>query len=201
MTAAEAKALGHPTRLRILFACRDEGRTTKQLADALGVSPGTIHHHLRPLVEQGFLVALEPRRGARGAREQPYLATGRSWEMAGTAGTAEALQHVAVEELRAAGGDEVVTLARLGLRLRPEQLEALVERLQALLDELAGAQAASAADGGGTRSPSGEEEQVRVLVAVTRAGGRRPASSGGSPTERAGSAAGVLPEQLGDPLP
>jgi predicted ArsR family transcriptional regulator len=173
MTAAEAKALGHPTRLRILFACRDEGHTTKQLADELAVSPGTIHHHLRPLVEQGFLVALEPRRGARGAREQPYLATGRSWEVAGTAGTSGVLQHVAAEELRTAGGDEVVTLARLGLRLRPEQLEALVGRLQGLLDELAGAQAAPAADGDGTVSQTGEEEQVRLLVAVTRA---RPAT-------------------------
>lgn len=172
MTAAEAKALGHPTRLRILFACRDEGRTTKQLADALAVSPGTIHHHLRPLVEQGFLVAQEPRRGTRGAREQPYLATGRSWEVSGTAATAQALQHVAAEELLAAGADEVVTLARLGLRLSPEQLEALVARLQTLLDELADAQPALSADGSGAAEERGDREHVRLLIALTRARGR-----------------------------
>jgi DNA-binding transcriptional ArsR family regulator len=168
MTAAEAKALGHPTRLRILFACRDEGRTTKQLADALGVSPGTIHHHLRPLVEQGFLVAQAPRRGTRGAREQPYLATGRSWEVSGTAATAEALQHVAAEELRTAAGDDLATLARLGLRLRPEQLEELVARLQLLLDELAATQPAPSAEGGAAAAERDDVEHVRLLVAITR---------------------------------
>ncbi len=169
MSAAEAKALGHPTRLRILFACRDEGRTTKQLADALQVSPGTIHHHLRPLVEQGLLAPLEPRRGARGAREQPYLATGRSWGLSGTADTSGTLQAVATEELARADPAQVVLLARMGLSLAPEQLDQLTARLQALLDELAASSPAGAPPGGG--------EQVRVLVAVTRAD--RPAGEPG----------------------
>jgi DNA-binding transcriptional ArsR family regulator len=160
MTAAEAKALGHPTRLKILFACRDEGRTTKQLADALGVSPGTIHHHLQPLVTQGFLTPLEPRTGARGAREQPYLATGRSWELSGTAGTADALRSVATEELARAAPEELVLLARMGMRLAPEQLEQLTARLQAVLDDVAGAPSPDA----GSR----EGEGVRLLLAITR---------------------------------
>lgn len=160
MTAAEAKALGHPTRLRILFACRDQGRTTKQLADELEVSPGTIHHHLRPLVDQGFLTPLEIRTGARGAREQPYLATGRSWELSGTAGTADALRSVATEELAEAAPAELVLLARMGLRLGPEQLEQLTTRLQAVLDEVAGA---APPDPG-----SGDAERVRLLLAITR---------------------------------
>lgn len=167
MTAAEAKALGHPTRLRILFSCRDTGRTTKQLADELGVSPGTIHHHLRPLVEQGFLVADEPRRGTRGAREQPYRATGRSWEVAGTAQAADVLQTVAAEELRRASPDEVVALTRLGLRVRPEDLDALVGRLQELVDELAAAER-SRARGSLDGEPTATTAHVRLLVAVTR---------------------------------
>jgi predicted ArsR family transcriptional regulator len=167
MTAAEAKALGHPTRLRILFSCRDAGRTTKQLADELGVSPGTIHHHLRPLVEQGFLVVDEPRRGARGSREQPYLATGRSWEIAGTAEAADVLQSVAGEELLAATSDEVVALTRLGLRVRPEELEALVARLQELVDELAAAER-TRARGSVDREARATTAHVRLLVAVTR---------------------------------
>jgi DNA-binding transcriptional ArsR family regulator len=170
MTAAEAKALGHPTRLRILFACRDQGRTTKELADELGVSPGTIHHHLRPLVEQVFLVALEPRRGARGAREQPYLATGRSWEVAGTAATAGALQQVAAEELFAAEADQLVALTRLGLRLSAARLDELVERLQALADEFAGPERpASGRDTGAVPASEREDlQRVRLVVAVTR---------------------------------
>lgn len=171
MTAAEAKALGHPTRLRILFACRDEGRTTKQLADALEVSPGTIHHHLRPLVDQGFLTPLEPRTGARGAREQPYLATGRSWELSGTAGTADALRSVATEELAQAAPGELVLLARMGLRLGPAQLEQLTSRLQAVLDEAAGAP---------PPEPGPDDaERVRLLLAITRISdpGRSPGTS------------------------
>jgi DNA-binding transcriptional ArsR family regulator len=169
MTAAEAKALGHPTRLKILFACREEGRTTKQLADALGVSPGTIHHHLRPLVEQGFLVALEARRGARGAREQPYRATGRSWEVSATAASTEALRSVAAEELLGAGPDELVTLARLGLWLRPEELEEVAARVQAVVDDLAATERRRSDEAAsGAAAASEDREHVRLLVAITR---------------------------------
>lgn len=167
MTAAEAKALGHPTRLQILFACRGQGRTTKELADELGVSPGTIHHHLGPLVAQGFLEPLEPRRGTRGAREQPYRATGRSWEVSGTPATAEALRAVAAGELVEADPDGIVLLARVGLRLDEQQLATLADRLQAVLDEVAAAPEPAP----GARTAA----RARLLVALTRSG---PAATG-----------------------
>lgn len=168
MTAAEAKALGHPTRLRILFACREEGRTTKQLADALGVSPGTIHHHLQPLVEQGFLAALEPRRGARGSREQPYRATGRSWEVSATAASTEALRSVAAEELLGAGPEDLVVLARLGLWLRPAELQEVAAELQALVDDLAASQRRRSEEVAGGAPDGDDREHVRLLLAITR---------------------------------
>lgn len=134
-TAAEARALGHPTRLRIVFACRDQARTNKELAQLIETTPGTIHYHLRALVAEGFLVAEEPRPGPRGSREQPYRATGKTWEVAGTPSTGQALRRVATEELLAAADDDVLDLSRLGLTLPREELERFSARLQQLLDE------------------------------------------------------------------
>src|ERR687886_1929600 len=78
-TQAEARALTHPLRQRILRLCLDEELTNKQLADRLGADPGTVIHHVRKLVSTGFLAAGDVRRGARGALEKPYRATGKSW--------------------------------------------------------------------------------------------------------------------------
>ena len=38
-TAAEAKALAHPLRIRILRLCLDQALTNKQLAERLGKDP------------------------------------------------------------------------------------------------------------------------------------------------------------------
>jgi DNA-binding transcriptional ArsR family regulator len=80
-TADELKAMGHPLRMRILRLCLDESRTNKELADLLGKDPATILHHVRMLVDHGFLRAEAPRTGARGALEKPYRATGLSWRL------------------------------------------------------------------------------------------------------------------------
>ena len=80
-TPAEAKALAHPDRLRIIRLTFDEALTNKQLAERLGRNPGTSLYHLRMLVATGFVAAEEPRRGARNASEVPYRSTGKSWTL------------------------------------------------------------------------------------------------------------------------
>ena len=75
---AAARALSSPLRMRALRLCRFDARTNKELADLLEVNPGTMLHHVRTLVDTGFLEAQPERAGAQGAREVPYLATGRS---------------------------------------------------------------------------------------------------------------------------
>jgi DNA-binding transcriptional ArsR family regulator len=136
-TAAEARALGHPLRLRILFACRDRARTNKELAETLGSTPGTIHYHLKPLVAEGFLQPETPRPGPRGSVEQPYRSTGKSWELSGTPRGSRTLLEVGVDELEAAGAEAVVHLTRLGLTLRPADAEELDTRLGLLVEEFA----------------------------------------------------------------
>jgi DNA-binding transcriptional ArsR family regulator len=134
-TAAEARALAHPTRLRILFACRDRSLTNKELALELGTTPGTIHYHLRPLVEEGFLVAEPSRPGPRGSREQPYRSSGKSWEVGGTTETSTALREVGVQEVLHAAPEDVVALTRLGLTLPDDELDVLLSAIQQLLEQ------------------------------------------------------------------
>ena len=76
---ARLRALSSPLRLRVLRLCAFESRTNKELAELLGVNPGTMLHHVRTLVQTGFLAAQPERIGAQGAREVPYRATGLSW--------------------------------------------------------------------------------------------------------------------------
>jgi DNA-binding transcriptional ArsR family regulator len=43
------RLLGDPTRLRIVLACVDARRPVGAIADALGLSPSLVSHHLRLL--------------------------------------------------------------------------------------------------------------------------------------------------------
>jgi DNA-binding transcriptional ArsR family regulator len=133
-TAAEARALGHPTRLRILFACRERAMTNKELSEALGTTPGTIHYHLRSLLDEGFLRPEAPRSGRRGSTEQPYRATGKTWSLDSGALDPTAVMQIGVQEVLEAERADLHSLGRVGLTLRPEDLDAVLEELRELLD-------------------------------------------------------------------
>nr|WP_221204042.1 winged helix-turn-helix domain-containing protein [Modestobacter versicolor] len=126
-------------RLRILRLCLDEPLTNKELAARLGRNPATVLHHVRTLVETGFLVAEEARRGARGAREVPYRATGKSWLMDGAGGPAAGRDPslAAFLEEVAAVGEHRLESNRLGLRLSAAEKAELGRRLHEVLDEFA----------------------------------------------------------------
>jgi predicted ArsR family transcriptional regulator len=138
-TDAEARALASAVRLRILRLCLDEGLTNKEIAGRLGRNPATVLHHVRTLVDTGFLAAESARRGTRGAREVPYRATGKSWLMegAGASGAARDAALAAFLEEVAAVGEARLASTRLGLRLGAADLAEFRERLHRLLDEYA----------------------------------------------------------------
>jgi DNA-binding transcriptional ArsR family regulator len=165
-TAAEAKALGHPLRLRILFACRDRARTNKELAEVLDTTPGTIHYHLKPLLAQGFLRAEEARRGLRGSTEQPYRSTGKSWQLSGTPEGGRTLRQAGVEELLAAPDEDLLSLTRLGMTLAPDDVEELVRRLAELVEVFAGRSGTSTT--GADRPVPADAESVALFVALHR---------------------------------
>ena len=134
-TDAEAKALASALRLRILRICLGEAHTNKEIATILGCAPASVLHHIRTLVRTGFLEAQEERRGARGAREIPYLATRKSWHLDAPAQDRSMLDAF-LEELALAPAAEVDS-TRLGLRLPPREMEEFQTRLRALIEEFA----------------------------------------------------------------
>ena len=136
-TAAEMRALGHPLRLRILRLTLDRPLTNKELAQRLGEDPGTVLHHVRTLVRTGFLAAEPERRGRRGALERPYRSTGKSWRvrMASSAGQTATVIDAVRDELLEAGDDASLAMLRLGVRLRPADLDELRARVAQLGEE------------------------------------------------------------------
>ena len=137
-TLAEARALAHPLRLRILRLCLDEELTNKQLADRLGAAPGTVIHHVRTLVSTGFLAPTAVRQGERGALEKPYRATGKSWTLnVEETGESMNVNLASVDAFRSelveAGNESVQTFARLGLMLTDDARDELVERIEEIV--------------------------------------------------------------------
>jgi hypothetical protein len=148
-TEEEARALASALRLRILRLCLDHALTNKEIAARLGSNAATTLHHVRKLVATGFLAPQPERRGKRGAREVPYLSTGKSWTLSvhegrrvGGSGQAMIdafLDEIAYIDVDAQGDDQVgnAGLSRLGLRLPPEQLDAMCNRIDDILREYA----------------------------------------------------------------
>ncbi|PJI94772.1 winged helix-turn-helix domain-containing protein [Luteimicrobium subarcticum] len=132
---ADARALASTLRLRILRLCLDEPRSNREIAAALGRNPGSTLHHVRTLVDRGFLAPLPVRRGVRGSREVPYLATGRSWRTPVAPGD-PSLVRTFVDEIGEARPDDVAVV-RLGLTLTPAARAELDQRVSALLQEYA----------------------------------------------------------------
>lgn len=133
--AARARALSSPVRWRILRLCLHEARTNKELADLLGVNPGSMLHHVRTLVSTGYLEAHEARRGARNAVEIPYLATEQTWRAAhGVSQLNEIMVEVLQQETRGLAPDDV-RVWRAGVCLDDALRAEFEQRLTGLIDE------------------------------------------------------------------
>ena len=138
-TAAEAKAMANPLRLRILRLCIEEALTNKQIAEGVGRDPGTTLHHVRQLVATGFLVAEDVRHGASGALEKPYRATGKTLALDVTDPDARAGLNLAMSTPSARSWpiapESVIIMGRLAVRLAPADAEELQQRLDDLVPE------------------------------------------------------------------
>lgn len=156
-TRAEARALAHPLRLRILRLCLDEAFTNREIATRLGQRPATVFYHVRTLEKTGFLRREEDRRGRRGAREVPYRSTRKSWTLSFEPDTAGhlAMMDATRSELIEAGPEAVLTLTRMAVRLDAASLEKLERLVVELVNQ------AEAMDGAGT-------DPIGVFVAVHR---------------------------------
>ena len=149
---ARARALSSPLRLRVLRLCAFEARTNKELAQLLGVNPGTMLHHVRTLAQTGFLAAQKPRAGTKGAREVPYRATGLSWR-ANVPGGSAVLVDTFLQQIEGLAPDDL-DVAWLGLKLSPEHREEFGSRLFGLIEEYK------------QRAPDPDGEPYSVFVAL-----------------------------------
>lgn len=138
-TPEQYAALGHPTRLRLLFALGQQPATTSGLAAALGTNKGNVAHHLKVLCDAGLVRPAHERR-VRGGTERYYARSARRFDFAGkgaAAQTALAMQTVG-EDMAAAPLEPYVTLRHLRLsRSQVEELTAALDRLAAGLTEAA----------------------------------------------------------------
>ncbi|MFI6028310.1 ArsR/SmtB family transcription factor [Amycolatopsis magusensis] len=137
-TEAEANALASGIRLRIIRLTFKEALTNKELAGRLGKDPATVLHHVRKLVDTGFLAPQPARRGNRGAKEIPYLSTRLSWNL--RLDESEELGRASLEAYLAEVGEvgtAKVEQTRLVVQLpEPEQGE-FKRRLYELIEEYA----------------------------------------------------------------
>ena len=137
-TAAQAKALGSPIRLRILRLCLHDELTNQQLATRLKCDPSTLHYHARILLDTGFLERADPRHGSSGALEKPYRSTGLSWTLnIGTNDTDATLAMFDAfrAELTEAGAESVASSSRFVLHLDEAACNEMMQRIQEILDE------------------------------------------------------------------
>lgn len=134
-TDAEARALASGLRLQILRMTLDEALTNKEIAERLDRPPASVLHHVRTLVDTGFLAAQEVRRGTRGAREVPYRSTRKSWYLEDPPVSGAMLESFLADVARVPVQD--LQLSRLGLRLPPEEMDEFRRRLFELLAEYA----------------------------------------------------------------
>lgn len=132
---ARARALSSPLRLRILRLCLHESRTNKEIADLLDLNPATSLHHVRTLVNSGFLTAEETRRGNRGAKEVPYRSTRQSW---GTRipDAAPLLVDTFLQEIDGLEPQEMQVI-RVGLKLSEQTQKEMLARIHEVLEDYA----------------------------------------------------------------
>uniref|UniRef100_UPI003F993B97 hypothetical protein n=1 Tax=Mycobacterium sp. TaxID=1785 RepID=UPI003F993B97 len=116
--------------------CIGQAHTNKEIAGLLDRDPASVLHHIRTLVRTGFLEPQEVRRGARGAREIPYLATKKSWQLS-VPSSSRTMLSTFLEEVALVPGEQVDS-TRLGLRLSPDDMAEFRDTLRHLLDDFAG---------------------------------------------------------------
>jgi hypothetical protein len=118
--------------------------TNKELADRLGEHPATVLHHVRLLVDTGFLAQEPPRTGVRGSREKPYRATRKSWVLSAETFPDDekfASELAVIDAYRAefleSGPGGMVMGTRAGIKLDQESLDELRQRLWDVISEFA----------------------------------------------------------------
>jgi DNA-binding transcriptional ArsR family regulator len=140
---AQFKAIGDATRSQILTIIQQRPATAKQLADQLGIAPGTANHHLQTLEAAG-LAQVVARRLIRGIVAKYYTRTARLFLFDEAPGDGaysnflRMLDHARQEVRDAETAQSDCSTGYSGfphIRLTRERAVEFAERLMALADE------------------------------------------------------------------
>lgn len=135
ITAAQMRAMSHPTRIRIWRSLGGEDATISQLSNRLAINKGGISHHLRVLAAAG-LVEQSRSRTVRGGTELYFRRTSPRIAFRHERGD-DATSTAAVLE----AADALVNAAdahvhQRSVRLTPEQARGLQNHLDEVLHRL-----------------------------------------------------------------
>ncbi len=136
------RAVGDPTRQRIISLLSEKAATTSQLAGALGQSKGSIGHHLKVLESAGLIRVVRTRQ-VRAITEKYYGRTARLFEFLDAEGKLpkepafhlfrEAMNEYAVPEDASGQFKDVVTLAHA--RIPEDRAQEFAERVWRMVEE------------------------------------------------------------------
>ena len=160
-SAAQYAALGHPLRLRLLFALGRKTATISQLAAQLDTRTGNVAHHLTVLREAG-LIRLAHTRQVRGGTEQYYERVARKLVFTGEQADAQKALTLRVlsEEISHAEPDPFLLLRHI--HLTRAQAQQLADTLTELVD--------------GIEEAGEDEPRYRLLTGLFRPADRPPAT-------------------------
>jgi DNA-binding transcriptional ArsR family regulator len=151
LTGREVRALAHPLRLRMMESLREEPATASILARRLNESSGATSYHLRELARHGFIEEDSERGTARERwwrrRERILLIAPKVGEEAETDAAYARLQSIFLDRDAVAlerwvriesspRWQEASMIGNWGVHATPEEVEALTEKVVALVDEL-----------------------------------------------------------------
>jgi len=143
-SVGQLKAFAEPVRTRILGIIQNQPATAKQIADRLGIAPGTAGHHLQVLEAAG-LAQVVARRLVRGIVAKYYTRTARIFnfnlphEAAGLTPfclriLGDARREIA-ETMSDLGDDGVIQDSLPHIRMSEARISEFAERLDALVTE------------------------------------------------------------------
>jgi DNA-binding transcriptional ArsR family regulator len=137
-------AIGDPTRSRILGVIQHQPATAKQIADRLGLAPGTIGHHLHVLEEAG-LAQVVARRLVRGIVAKYYTRAARIFDMtfphevepdaAATLNILTTARNELADALLLNGPDLLSNVGFPHARLSPDRARAYQKRVEQLIKD------------------------------------------------------------------
>ncbi|WP_349409362.1 winged helix-turn-helix domain-containing protein [Pseudalkalibacillus sp. SCS-8] len=126
VSVEQAKLLGNSLRIKIISQLIDKPKTSKQVAELLGQSPGNVHYHIKKLYDGGLIELVEERQFG-GVTEKYYKSKAKWFNSEGDT----SIDPVLNDDFPSRDS----TLLSLRLNLTPDQQEEIKEEFRKFLEK------------------------------------------------------------------